>query len=127
MPSPKAVLRDIFALDLDPAVTYREIGRDGHLTGRENHRPEEEERHVRLAFVKLDEPRHEKKTGEVIKAHVEVKVVEDDVIVSETKVEEKNVDATPVSDSDALGDGEILVLASSKKIKAKKAEKPPVS
>jgi fructose-1,6-bisphosphatase/sedoheptulose 1,7-bisphosphatase-like protein len=127
MPAPRYILRDIDALGLDPIIPYREVGYDGRLTGGEDLRREgrrQREAKVELSFEKLEHPRHEHPTGEVIEAHAKVEVIEDGVVIAEAHTSERDVDATPVANSDAIGPDEVVVLASSKKIRAnKKAEK----
>jgi hypothetical protein len=130
MPSPKAVLRDIADLGLDPKKHYTPVsgGRLGTqvhgAVGAESsksaafamHAPRaaepagvEPEKPARPALVKLAEP--EPKVEEPTPVEVPTAV--------EAAPEEKKEDVTPDVVADENG-----VIASSKKLRGKKAEKP---
>ncbi len=130
MPASRFVLRDIHELDLDPRLPYREIGNDGRLTG------DEDFRHTLqlledtgISFERPAHPKHEKPTGTIISAVSEVSIIDDGVVIATEVIAEQNVDATPVSDPTpgtlVAEGGEEIVLASSKKIKARKAKEEP--
>jgi hypothetical protein len=127
MPSPKALLRDIAAQGLDPNLEYHSIGKDGHIR---DHRHDVAAVHKPIVAAA---PKHVTATPEVkvevtkeMKDGVEEEKV--DVTVGELKVE---VEVPVVAEGDDKKDAELpeipdgkeeVVLASSKKNKAKKVE-----
>ena len=102
MPSPRAVLRDIADLGLDPMIAYSRISTDGRVRNRRRPEPE-------VIVLTIPGPtEHQKK---------DVAIVEDGKIIVDVKVDDDTASIAVPADE------EITVIASSKKIRAKKAEK----
>lgn len=138
MPSPRAILRDIAEFGLDPTKPYTRIsssgrlGHDGHgqpvhsvdvpfVAPKERHQREVPVPHVEVKLeVKADGTVEEKVKIEVgtLKMEVEVPVKTDEGDI--TRLEEAVLADAPGPD---VSDEELVVVASSKKLKAKKAEK----
>jgi hypothetical protein len=130
MPAPRALLRDIAAQGLDPNVEYFSVGKDGHIR---DHRNDSEHQVISHKPVPPPVVTSISKSS-VPEVKVEVKI--------ETKdgIEEEKVDVTvgdvklevevPIASSDDKKEVELpdipegtqeIVLASSKKNKAKKS------
>jgi len=102
MPSPRAVLRDIADLGLDPAIAYKCTSTDGRVR---SHRKQEAE----TIMLTIPSPTsHEKK---------EIAIVEDGKTIVDVKVDGDTASIAVPADE------EITIVASSKKMRARKGEK----
>jgi hypothetical protein len=136
MPAPKAVLRDIADFGLDPAAKFGRCASSGRLAhdgaGLTNpghgqppvHAPGHQHYYGRVLEAPVAEPAKPAKPARPAL----VKLAEEAPSVVEEKVEtqtEEAAETTPEVTDVAESEGEeTVVLASSKKLRAKKAEKP---
>lgn len=133
MPAPIAIRRDIFDFGLDPRVAYThaDLGRDGRLSGGRILKHVELVEEIESVSLKVEVPHTDKKpTGKILDIKAEVVVeIEDsdsgDIAATDIVVEDRDIDVTlpPADEQQGTGDG-VVVIASSKKMRAKKVEKP---
>jgi hypothetical protein len=109
MPAPKAVLRDIHDLGLDPSVPFTVTGKDGRLTANPKPGAKHTGIHINQRTLSMVEPELSK---------VEVT----NLPLLESTKEEAKVETMVESDVDDSND-DVTIVASSKKSKKTKSDK----
>ena len=117
MPAPKAVLRDIADRNLDPGYAHSITGKDGRIIPPAAIKPGAKHAGVHINQRILPVPEEHP----VQNALKQLPVEEKPAAVEAEPVEAEKEDAELVPE---VGEGETVVVASSKKLRAKKADKP---